>query len=157
MSSGEELAVRFTEANAEATKVVLGPAARHWHAVTPAEGWPVGVTARHIALGHDLMLGWLEALSRGRPVEGIAEVDERNAEVAAKGVVAEPSEVAQALSARGSAVANALRALPEHRLAGEVVFGGRSLPAIQLAEAAIRHIEVHMESIRRALESESTA
>jgi len=154
MSTGEELASRFTDANSEAARVVLGPAARRWHAVTSAEGWPVGVTARHIALGHDLMLGWLEAVASGRPVEGVEAVDERNAEVASRGVVAGPFEVAEDLRAQGSAVADALRALPEDRLAGEVLFGGRPLPAVQLAEAAIRHIEVHLESIRQALEPE---
>jgi len=53
--TGAEIAQRFEAANQAAVDTVLGPARQVWDRPTEAEGWPVAVTARHIALGHELM------------------------------------------------------------------------------------------------------
>jgi hypothetical protein len=152
--TGADIAARFEIANVGAADYIEGPAAAHWQTPTPEEGWPVGVTARHIGLGHDLMAGWARGIKTGGPFSGF-DVHDRNAEVAAAGIVADPAEVAELLRANGAHVIEALRALDDADLEGEVDFGGRRLPATMLAEAAIRHVESHLGSIRAAVEGAS--
>lgn len=150
--AGAEIAARFTAANGQAVDYVLGPARDHWHEPTDAEGWPVGVTARHIGLGHELMAGWARALRTREPITSGMDIHERNAEEAARGVVAGPEEVAELLRSGGDTVAEALRALTDDDLAATVEFGGREMPAAMLAEAAVRHVETHLASIRAVVE-----
>lgn len=147
---GVDLVQQFEAANREAIEFVLGPASAHWEAETPDEGWPVGVTARHIALGHQLMLSWLEALRAGKPIPSTGDIDEQNASVAAQGVVATPEEVAAALRAGGEDVAVALGELTDDDLARDVDFGGRQLPGSMLVAAAERHVRNHLASIKAA-------
>jgi len=149
--TGADIASRFEAANAEAIECVLGPAGAHWESPTEAEGWPVGVTARHIGLGHELMASWARALRDGTPVTGGADVHQRNAKVAAEGVVATPDEVSALLRDNAKAVVAALRELTEDDLEGEIDFGGRMMPRRMLAEASIRHVQGHLDSIRAVI------
>ena len=145
--SGADIATRFEQANARAVEVILGPAADCWQTPTAAEGWPVGVTARHIALGHELMASWARALAdRAERLVGF-DIHAQNAAVAAQGVVATPAEVAELLRANGALVTEALRRLDDSHLAGEIDFGGRAMPRQMLAEASVRHVEAHLAGI----------
>ena len=146
-----DLADRFESANREVIDYVLGPAAAAWDTPTAAEGWPVGVTARHIALGHRLVAGWIDALRQGEPITGIEDIDGANAREAARGVVASPQDVAALLQENGARTSAALRQLSDEDLNREVEFGPRRLPGEVVAGAAIRHAQVHLESIRQAL------
>ncbi len=147
----DDLAAQFEAANCEAVDCVLGPASGHWEATTPEEGWPVGVAARHIALGHQLMLGWLAALQAGEPITGDpGDIDRQNAEVAALGVVASPEEVADELRHGGQQVAEALRRLTDADLEREVDFAGQPMPGSRVAGAAERHVRTHLASIEAA-------
>jgi len=145
--SGTEIAARFDAANEEAIAVVLGPAREHWRTPTEAEGWPVGVVARHIGLGHELMASWARTLHARAPFTGGFDIHARNAEVAAQGVVATPEEVAELLRTGGREVSAALAALTDDDLEGEVDFGGRTMPRAMLAEVSVRHVESHVASI----------
>jgi hypothetical protein len=147
--SGAEIADRFEAANEAAIDYILGPAAGAWDATTPDESWPVGVTARHIALGHDLMAGWAESIKARTPLFG-PDIHSVNAEIAAQGVVATPHEVAELLRDHGKRVAAALRELDDDDLAQEVKLGPNELPARRVAEAALRHVEAHLSSIKAA-------
>jgi hypothetical protein len=149
---GREIAERFEAANTEAIDYVLGPAPSCWQRYTESEGWPVGVTARHIALGHELMVSWAEAIKAHAPIP-VGDIDATNAEQAALGIVATPDQVAQALRHGGARVGAALRALDDDDLAGVADFGGQLLPAAGLAEAAVRHVHVHLASIKAATEA----
>lgn len=148
----DDLATQFEAANADAIAYVLGPAREHWGTETPEEGWPVGVTARHIALGHQLMNGWLAAVKSGTAVPSTGDIDEQNAAVAAQGVVASPEEVAQALRRGGETVAAALRDLTDEDLERDVDFGGQPMPASRVAGAAERHVRTHLASMKAACE-----
>ena len=151
--TGADVAERFEEVNAQAVAYVLGPARAHWHDVTEAEGWPVGVAARHIALGHELVRGWVQAIQRNEPIGGLEDIDAVNAEHAARGVVASPEEVAAILEHNGRALADELRSLSESDLSREVHFGERLLSASLVAEASLRHVRAHMESIERVVDA----
>jgi hypothetical protein len=147
---GADLADTFAEANREAIEFVLGTAGQHWEAVTPDEGWPVGVAARHIALVHQLMTQWLAALQAGKPIPGTADVDAQNTAVAERGIVASPAEVADALRRGGEDVTDALRGLTDADLEREVDFGGRAMPGSLVASAPERHVRNHLASIKAA-------
>jgi hypothetical protein len=135
---GGVLAAAFETVNREAIEYVLGPASEHWEATTPEEGWPVGVTARHIALSHQLMMGWLVALRPGDPIPSTGDIDEQNAAVAARGIVASPPEVADALRRGGEEVYATLRQLTDEDLGRDVDFGGRRMRGSMVAGAAER-------------------
>jgi hypothetical protein len=67
-------------AAAEVAEFVRGCDDRTWARSTAAECWPVGVVARHIAAGNQLIGGWIEATVAGRGVTvTAAEVDAVNA------------------------------------------------------------------------------
>ena len=150
--SGAEIADRFNQANERAIEVVLGPARKHWETPTAEEGWPVGVTARHIALGHGLMAAWARALADGAERMHGFDVHAQNAAVAAEGVVATPDEVVELLREGGTVVAAALAGLTDDQLAGEIDFGGRVIPRATLAQAAVRHVEGHLTSIEAVVD-----
>lgn len=152
--TGSDIADRFDAANAEAIDVVLGPARAHWADPTEAEGWPVGVTARHIGLGHELMASWAQALRDRTPLAGGYDIHQRNAEIAAQGVVATPEEVADLLRDGGARVSATLRELTAEQLEGEIDFAGRPMPRAMLADASVRHVQAHLESIKATLNRE---
>lgn len=152
--TGAEIAERFEAANQAAIDVVLGPAQQVWDRPTEAEGWPVGVTARHIALGHELVASWARTLRDRTPFSGGYDVHQRNAEVAAKGVVATPEEVADLLRTNGAVVAATLRELDADHLDGDIEFAGRTMPRSMLADASVRHVQAHLASIRKAIDAQ---
>src|SRR5690242_4646600 len=92
----EEMAAALRASNDAAVELVSGVDDEAWRRTTPVEGWPVGVAARHIALGHREFVGWVERMLTGSPVDP-GDVDAVNARHAAEGVVAEPGEVARML------------------------------------------------------------
>ncbi len=155
--SAADIAARFVTANEEAVAFVLGPARAHWQTPTGSEGWPLGVTARHIALGHVLMAGWARAIAAGEPIASVADIHEINAEQAALGVVADPDEVAQLLRDGAVAVTDALSTLSDELLTGEVDFGGQAMPARGLAEASVRHVRTHLESMQAVVAAAARA
>jgi len=152
--TGAEIAQRFEAANQAAVDTVLGPARQVWDRPTEAEGWPVAVTARHIALGHELMASWARALRDRTQLTGGYDIHQRNAEVAAEGVVATPEEVADLLRSNGRVVAATLRELDESHLDGEIDFAGRQMPRVMLAEASVRHVDAHLASILRVADAQ---
>jgi hypothetical protein len=151
-----EIAERFEAANAEAIEYVLGPAALCWESVTAIEGWPVGVVARHIGLGHELMTGWAHAIKSRTPVTRVDDIHAVNAAHAARGIVATPEQVAELLRTGGVMVATALRALTDDDLDGEV-HGDHTMPAAMLADASLRHVQGHLASIRETVEAAASS
>jgi hypothetical protein len=146
----EEIVAGFRSSNDAAVELVSGLAPDQWRRVTVAEGWPVGVAARHIALGHRQFVGWVDAMVAGHPVDP-GDLDAVNARHAAAGIVAEPDEVAHLLRAEGDAALAALTSLSPDDVAGEVDFGGRRLPRIALLGASVRHVDAHVASIRASV------
>lgn len=149
--TGADIAARFEEINREAIDFILGPAGDNWYEPTEAEGWPVGVVARHIGLGHQLMTGWARGIKGHRPIASVGDINAINAQQAAPGVIATPAEVADLLRSGGVMVMQALRDLGPEDLAGTIDFGGQEVPCTMLAEAAVRHTTAHLESIKAAV------
>ena len=149
--TGADIAARFDEINQEAIDFVLGPAGDYWYEATDAEGWPVGVVARHIGLGHHLMAGWARGLKAHSAIASVGDINAINAKQAAAGVIASPAEVVDILRTGGKTVMEALRALGPEDLEGTIDFGGQQMPCAVLAEAAVRHTATHLESIKSAV------
>src|SRR3954471_7651034 len=118
----EEIVARLRSSNEAAVALVSALDHDQWQRRTPAEGWPVGVAARHIALGHRQFVGWVEGMVADVPVEP-GDLDAVNAKQAAEGIVAEPDEVARMLRDEGDRALRTLKALTPDDVDGEVDFG----------------------------------
>jgi hypothetical protein len=152
-SRGAELAAGLVAAAAEVAEFVRGCDDQTWARSTAAECWPVGVVARHIAAGNQLIGGWIEATVAGRGVTvTAAEVDAVNARnlelwrgCTREDVLAELGGI--------DTLATLITALSDDDLERSAPFGpagGREIPALQLCEAAERHQRTHLESMRAA-------
>jgi DinB family protein len=149
----EEIVAGLRSSNDAAVELVSGLDEDQWRRVTVGEGWPVGVAARHIALGHRQFVGWVDRMVAGRPVDP-GDIDAVNARHALAGIVATPDEVAHLLRVEGDAAVAALTSLSPEDVAGEVDFGGGRRPRIALLGASVRHVDVHLASIRASVEAE---
>jgi hypothetical protein len=146
----EGIIASLRSSNEAAVELVSVLDHEQWRRRTPAEGWPVGVAARHIALGHRQFVGWVEGMLAGEPVDP-GDLDAVNASVAAAGIVAEPDEVARLLRDEGDRVVSVLTTLKPEDVDGEVDFGGRRVPRIALLGASVRHVDAHLASVRAAV------
>jgi DinB superfamily len=146
-----EIIEQFRSVNDDAVGLVRRLDDDQWRRPTTVEGWPVGVTARHIALGHREFIGWVESMLTGGPVDP-GDVDAVNAEHAARGIVADQEEVARMLRENGDAVIAVLASLDDAAVQGEVEFAGNVMPRIALLGASVRHVDRHLSSIRTTIE-----
>jgi hypothetical protein len=152
-SRGAELAAGVMAAAAEVAEFVRGCDDRTWARSTTAECWPVGVVARHIAAGNQLIGGWIEATLAGEGVTvTAAEVDAVNARNLGEWHGCTRDEVLAELGGI-EALAALITALSEDDLERTAPFGpagGRVVSALQLCEVAERHQRTHLESMRAA-------
>lgn len=144
----QELASDFAEANKHAVTTIAGLDDDIWQSITDAEGWPVGVTARHIALGHTQAVTWLRHALDGHRIDGVDRIDATNAQIAAAGVIATKEQVLTELQSRASDLEQILAELTDDDLNRPVQFGGRTIPLRLLANAAVTHVTEHTASIR---------
>jgi hypothetical protein len=148
----EEIATRLRSSNEAAVDLVSRLDREQWRRVTFAEGWPVGVTARHIVLGHRQFVGWVRGMVAGEVVDP-GDIDAVNARQATAGIVADQDEVARLLRDEGEAAVRALTSLPPADVEGDLDFGGRRMPRIALLGASVRHVESHLASIRAVVDA----
>ena len=69
--SGQQLAGRFDAFNQELIAFVEGCSDANWLKITPAESWQVGVTARHIGVGHYPLIEWIRLIVEGQPLPDV--------------------------------------------------------------------------------------
>ena len=62
----ESLAKQFEAKAAEMTAIVAKLSDADWKKITSAEKWPVGVTAHHLARGHEGILGIVKTIAAGK-------------------------------------------------------------------------------------------
>ena len=125
----ESLAKQFEAKAAEMTDVVAKLSDADWKKITSAEKWPVGVTAHHLARGHEAILGIVKTIAAGKSIPNFttAMLDEMNAAHAREHAGCTKAETL-ALHEKGSAVAAAgVRALSDAELdRSGTVFTGMS-------------------------------
>ena len=77
----ESLAKKYEAKAAELTATIQKLSDADWKKVTAAEKWPVGVTAHHVAGGHEPISGIVKTLAAGQSIPNFtpAMLDEMNA------------------------------------------------------------------------------
>ena len=152
----ESLAKQFEAKAAEMTETIKKLSDADWKKTTAAEKWSVGVTAHHVAGGHEGILGIVKTLAAGQSIPNFTMdmLHEMNAKHAKEQANCTKAETL-ALHEKGAAAAAAtLRALSDAELDRKgTVFAG--MPAMTTQQAIegilINHINDHMGSIRKTV------
>ena len=149
----ESLAKQLEAKAAEMTGVIARLSDADWKKTTAAEQWPVGVTAHHIASGHQGILRLVKTIAAGQSVPNftMAVLDEMNANHAREHAGCTKAETL-ALHAQGAAAA--VRALSDAELdrSGTVLAGAPPMTTQQVVEhILINHITDHLGSIRKTV------
>jgi hypothetical protein len=73
---------QFNELHEELLAFVQACTATSWRKITVAEGWPVGVTARHIGVAHYPVIEWVQMIVQGNPLPPVTmnTIDQLNAQ-----------------------------------------------------------------------------
>ncbi len=153
MSESTELADQYEAAMAEVIALAKSCSDEEWQTLSGNEERTVGVLFDHIAQGNPQVVGWIDELLEGRPVEITREIlNEENAEHARRAASRPRHETIEALETTTPRTAVALRSLTEQQLRRKQSFGWAGEQEVAwVAGAAIRHPRVHLKSIREAL------
>ena len=149
----EALAKRFEGRAAELGHTIERLTDADWKKVTSAEKWSVGVTAHHVAGGHEAIAGIVKAVAGGQsmPPLTMKMLDEMNAKHAVEHANCTKAE-ALALNRTGAVAAAAMvRGLSDAALdrSGTVLTGMPAMTAQQFIEGVlIGHIDEHLATIR---------
>lgn len=152
----ESLAKQFEAKAAEMTGVISKLSEADWKKTTAAEKWSVGVTAHHVAGGHEGILGLVKTIASGQSIPNftMAMLDEMNAKHAREHAGCTKAETL-VLHEKGAAVAAAaVRALSDAQLdqSGTVITGVPPMTTQQVIEGIlINHITDHLGSIRKTV------
>jgi hypothetical protein len=146
------LADRFDMEIERAVATLEGLSDADWHKVTAAEGWPVGVTARHFAGALEPISQLIEGVVVGRPgtLSGSA-LDAMNAQQAKDYADCTKAETIAHLRQGAAVASRTIRGLTDAHLAtsGTVLTDRPQMTVEQLIDAALfSHIEEHFGSIR---------
>jgi hypothetical protein len=154
----ESLAKQFEAKAAEMTAVIKGLSDADWKKTTEAEKWSVGVTAHHVAGGHEGILRLVKTLAAGQSVQNFTMdmLNALNAKHAQEYAGCTKAETL-ALHEKGATAATAaLRGLSDAELdqKGTVLAGVPAMTTQQAIEnILINHIDGHMGSIRKTIGS----
>jgi len=152
----ESLAKKYETKAAELTATIQQLSDADWKKVTTAEKWPVGVTAHHVAGGHEPISGIVKTIASGQSIPNFTPgmLDEMNAKHA-KDFAGCTKVETLALHEKGvKAAAAVVRSLGDADLdkSGTVLTGMPAMTAHQVVEGIlISHIDEHMGSIRKTV------
>lgn len=152
----ETLAKQFEAKAAEMTAVIKGLSDADWKKTTAAEKWPVGVTAHHVAGGHEGILGIVKTLAAGQSIPNFTMdmLHEMNATHAKEQANCTKAETLALHEKGASAAAAVVRGLSDAELdkKGTVLVGVPAMTTQQAIEnILINHINDHMGSIRKTI------
>lgn len=150
---GESLAQRFEQTNNDVIQAVEQCSDSKWQAKTAPEGWPVAVTAHHIAGSHEVIGGLVQAIANGQPLPPLTPemLDQMNAQHAQQFANCSKPETISMLREGGAKAVSALRGLSDEQLQRSAPFMGQTFTAQQMAEnVLIGHPQMHGQSIRAA-------
>jgi hypothetical protein len=130
-----------------------------WRAVCPAERWPVGLVAFHLALHMERPAGWIEGALAGKPPYefSYAETDALNAAVAGYGILPSKGFALGALAGAWSRMRAALHALTDADLERVALIdrsgGGEAKVATVrgMMRVVMRRTDEHFASIRATI------
>jgi uncharacterized protein (TIGR03083 family) len=152
----EALATQFETKAQEATAVLEKLSDADWKKVTEAEKWTVGVTAHHVAGGHEPIANIVKTVAAGQSIPNFTMdmLHEMNAKHATEFANVTKAETI-ALHRKGAAAAAAVvRGLSDEQLgkSGTVLAGAPAMTAEQVITGIlINHIDDHFGSIRKTI------
>ena len=155
-AKGEALAKQFEAKAQEATAVLEKLSDADWKKVTDAEKWSVGVTAHHVARGHEAIAGIVKTVASGQSVPNFTldMLNAMNAQHAKEFAGCTKAETI-ALHKQGAAGAAAVvRGLSDDQLTktGTVLTGMPPMSTEQVVTGIlINHIDDHYGSIRKTV------
>jgi len=155
-AQAESLAKKYEAKAAELTATIQKLSDADWKKVTAAEKWPVGVTAHHVAGGHEPISGIVKTIASGQSIPNFTAgmLDEMNAKHAKDFAGCSKTETL-ALHEKGvKAAAAVVRGLADGDLdkSGTVLTGMPAMTTQQVVEGIlINHIDDHMGSIRKTV------
>ena len=155
-AKGEALAKQFEAKAKEATAVLEKLSDADWKKVTEAEKWSVGVTAHHVAGGHEIIAGMAKAVGSGQTLppftmDMLHDMNAKHAKDFAGCTKAETIEIHKKNAAAAAAI---VRGLSDEQLAktATVLTGMPAMSAEQVVTGIlINHIEDHFGSIRKTV------
>jgi len=152
----ESLAKQYEAKAAEMTATLNRLSDADWKKTTDAEKWSVGVTAHHVAGGHEPIAGIAKTVAAGQSIPNftLAILNDMNAKHAKDSAGCTKAETL-ALHEKGVKAATAvLRGLDDAQLdkSGTVLTGVPPMTCQQAIEGIlISHIDDHMGSIRKTV------
>jgi uncharacterized damage-inducible protein DinB len=152
----ESLAKQFETKAAEMTAVIKGLSDADWKKTTDAEKWSVGVTAHHVAQGHEGILGIVKTLAAGQSIPNFTMdmLHEMNAKHAKEEAGCTKAETLALHEKNAAAAAATVRGLSDAALdqKGTVLTGMPAMTTQQAIESIlINHVNDHMGSIRKTV------
>jgi hypothetical protein len=154
----KRLAERLRTFTDDVIAVVEGCSEKEWGQACPAEGWTVGVTARHIGAGHFEAVGLARMMVNGEKLPEITmeQLVGMANEHARRHAGCTREEVLGVLRRNGAALVDYVAGLSEAELdrTGHLALAGGELTAQQFIEAVVlKSGGEHLASMKAALES----
>ena len=154
-----DLVQRFNALNEDLLNFVQTCDSADWTKVTEAEGWQVGVTARHIAVAHYPVIEWVQMIVQGDvlPPVTMQTIDQINAQHAAEHQRCTKEEVVDLLRTNHAKVIAYLETLGDEDLArqGYLTLFDADVSASTLFTAVlIDATAAHLESMKAATKSD---
>jgi hypothetical protein len=152
------LAERFERINQDLIATVERCSDADWQRACAGEGWPVGVTAHHVATSYPAFSSFIQGIATGADLPPITPemLDASNARHAEEHAGCSRQETLAMLRRDGQAAAEAVRGLNDEQLdrtAPLALAGGAAISAQQMAEFMIGHPTDHLASVQAALGS----
>lgn len=152
----ENLILCFNDFHDELLSFVHSCDSTEWIKVTVAEGWPVGVTARHVAVAHYPVIDWVQMIVEDNPLPPVTmdTIDQLNAQHAAEHRACSQEEVANLLGTNHAKVMAYLAAVNDQELERQsylklfdVDISAAQLFTAVLIEAAMGHLASMKEAV----------
>lgn len=155
----EALAQQFNERHWELLHFVEACDDASWNKVTLAEGWPIGVTARHIGVGHYPVIEWVQMIVQGHSLPPVVmdTVDQLNAQHAKDHWHCSQPEVVTLLQINHAKVIAYLQTIYDTDLArqGYLKLFDAEVSAAQLFTAILlKNVAVHLASMKATVYKE---
>lgn len=157
-TKGADLATRFEAANADFIRKIEGLSPEQWSKLCVETGWPVGVTAHHVAEDHGVLAQLVGGVASGAAVPGITSemLEAMNAEHAQRAANVTRDETIQLARTNGVQAAQVLRSLTDEQLQKTLEMPTPAGPQPMSAESIaanvlIGHINMHLPMIEKAV------
>lgn len=152
----QALVQRFNAANAELIRYIENCSESDLDRVTAGEGWPVRVTAHHLAVSHEPVAGLAQLLASGQPLPPLTlEIFHHgNAQHAAEYATVSKQTILDALHSGGAQAGAIVSGLSDEALdrAGHFTLLNGEISAQGVIEnILIGHVRGHLDSIKTAV------